>query len=115
MARAHHEDHLLSHEGREGGAAREVDREVGGVRGERYRLVGEQARRRVRRRRRETNLQAAACGERWSWVSGRWEGDRLREQGGLGGRGSRLRATVEVGGDGEARRGDFELGSDEGA
>ena len=68
MARAHHEDHLLSHEGREGGAAREVDSEVGGVRGERYRLVGEQARRRVRRRGRETNLQAAACGERWSWV-----------------------------------------------
>ena len=66
VARAHHEDHLLSHEGREGGAAREVDREVGGVRGERYRLVGEQARRRVRRRGRETNLQAAACGERWS-------------------------------------------------
>ena len=31
MAHAHHEDHLLSHEGREGGAAREVDREVGGV------------------------------------------------------------------------------------
>ena len=68
MARAHHEDHLLSHQGREGGAAREVDREVGGVRGERYRLVGEQARRRVRRRGRETDLQAAACGERWSWV-----------------------------------------------
>ena len=93
MARAHHEDHLLSHEGREGGAAREVDREVGGVRGERYRLVGEQARRRVRRRGRETNLQAATCVVL----------------------GSRLRATGEVGGDGEARRGDFELGSDEGA
>ena len=50
-----------------------------------------------------------------SWVEGRWEGGRLREQGGLGGLGSRLRVTVEVGGDGEARRGDLELGSDEGA
>ena len=48
MAHAHLQDHLLPHQRREGGATRKFDACFGCIRGERYRLVGEQTRRRVR-------------------------------------------------------------------